>query len=57
MDRNATIEEMESYMYSFSQCYNDSSAFRQALSYVEEHDEDLYAELVEQECEEMGAFD
>ena len=57
MDRNAPIEEMESYMYSFSQCYSESSAFRQALSYVEEHDKDLYAELVEQECEEMGAFD
>lgn len=48
------ILELETEMQNTSLSYKFSTAFQRALEYIKKTNKDLYAELVEKECEECG---
>ena len=52
MEEKMTFEEIESTVTSRSVAYNTSMAFREALAYVSNHDEELYRFLIELEYKE-----
>ena len=48
------IKELERIVFNNSICYEKSTAFQMALTFVEKNDSELYEKLLKTEVSEMG---